>query len=56
MIGVEQAGISETLDFVFNKYSHDIQNKLAQVIFHTARKCPGFSFVDRSAVIAVYHP
>ena len=31
MVGVEQAGVAETIQFVLNKYPPDIQNKLAQV-------------------------
>ncbi len=31
MIGVEQAGVAETVQFVLNKYPIDIQNKLSQV-------------------------
>ena len=34
MVGVEQAGIAETIQFVLNKYPPDIQNKLAQVGYH----------------------
>ena len=31
MIGVEQAGVAETMDYVFKKFSPDDQNRLAQV-------------------------
>ena len=31
MIGIEQAGIAETMDFVLKKFSPESQNKLAQV-------------------------
>jgi hypothetical protein len=31
MIRIEQAGIAETMDFVFKKFDADMQNKLAQV-------------------------
>lgn len=31
MIGIEQAGIAETMDFVFKKFDTATQNKLAQV-------------------------
>ena len=33
MIGVDQGGISETLTYVINKYSEDIQLKLASKFF-----------------------
>jgi hypothetical protein len=32
MIGAEQAGIVETLDYVFKKYTQDVQQTLAQVL------------------------
>ncbi|KAL4218734.1 Actin-related protein 5 [Mactra antiquata] len=35
MIGVEQAGIVETVDYVFKKYSQDLQQTLAQYVFLT---------------------
>lgn len=31
MIGIEQAGIAETMDFVLKKFDAETQNKLAQV-------------------------
>lgn len=31
MIGIEQAGIAETMDFVLKKFNAETQNKLAQV-------------------------
>ncbi len=31
MMGVEQAGITETIQFVLSKYPAEIQNKLTQV-------------------------
>ena len=31
MIGVEQAGVAETIDYVFKKFSSEDQNRLAQV-------------------------
>ena len=31
MIGLEQAGIAETMNFVFGKFSAEDQDKLAQV-------------------------
>ena len=40
MVGVEQAGVAETIQFVLNKYPPDIQNKLAQVRFRY------FSFIS----------
>ena len=33
MIGIEQAGIAETMDFVLKKFSPESQNKLSQVSF-----------------------
>ncbi|ESP04525.1 hypothetical protein LOTGIDRAFT_136147, partial [Lottia gigantea] len=35
MVGIEQAGISETLDYVLKKYQPDDQNKLVQCVFLT---------------------
>jgi len=36
MIGLDQAGIVETLEYVLSKYTTDLQNQLAQVshIYH----------------------
>lgn len=31
MIGIEHAGIAETMDFVLKKFDAETQNKLAQV-------------------------
>ena len=31
MIGLEQSGIAETMDYVFKKFSPEDQNRLAQV-------------------------
>lgn len=31
MLGLDQAGIVETMDYVFNKYSSDLQARLAKV-------------------------
>ncbi|XP_077986971.1 actin-related protein 5-like [Glandiceps talaboti] len=35
MMGIEQAGLAETLDFVLHKYPSDIQDKLVQTVFLT---------------------
>ncbi|XP_060598270.1 actin-related protein 5-like [Ruditapes philippinarum] len=35
MIGAEQAGIVETLDYMFKKYTQDVQQTLAQYVFLT---------------------
>lgn len=35
MIGIEQAGIAETMDFVLKKFDAETQNKLAQNVFIT---------------------
>ena len=32
MIGIEQAGVAETMDYVFKKFSPEDQNRLAQVL------------------------
>ena len=31
MLGIEQAGIAETIDFILNHYSADLQTALVQV-------------------------
>ena len=33
MIGVEHAGIVETLDYMFKKYTEHVQQSLAQVLY-----------------------
>ena len=31
MIGLEQAGVAEAMDYVFSKYTSQLQEKIAQV-------------------------
>ena len=35
MIGLEQAGIAETMDYMFKKFTPEDQNRLAQYVFLT---------------------
>ena len=35
MIGLEQAGIAETMDYMFKKFTLEDQNRLAQYVFLT---------------------
>ncbi|KAK3087425.1 hypothetical protein FSP39_005792 [Pinctada imbricata] len=43
MIGIEQAGISEAMDFVIKKYQPDVQNRIVQDVFLTG----GCAMFDR---------
>ena len=38
IIGCDQAGISETLDFILKKYDHDTSTSLASNVFVTGKK------------------
>ena len=44
MIGHDQGGISEALEFIINKYPDEIQQKLSNNVFVTGSmaRCPGF--------------
>ncbi|XP_062616216.1 actin-related protein 5-like [Saccostrea cucullata] len=47
MIGIEQAGIAETMDFVLKKFNADMQNKLAQNVFITGGNAMFSHFKER---------
>ncbi|XP_048777578.1 actin-related protein 5-like [Ostrea edulis] len=47
MIGIEQAGIAETMDFVFKKFDTATQNKLAQNVFITGGNAMFGHFKER---------
>ncbi|KAL3872233.1 hypothetical protein ACJMK2_040169 [Sinanodonta woodiana] len=47
MIGMEQAGIVETMDYVFRKYKHEVQNELAQYVFLTGSNANLPNFCER---------
>ena len=55
MIGLEQAGVAETIQFVLNKYPPDIQNKLCQVspklLLHTCNQIYSLSGIFNLLII-----